>query len=231
MLPSVLPGKSRIFAAILAAACMFSLSCTHETRGPRITVEKFLGGVQQRHHRAIAQLWAPYVRSVVGKSEAEKAVAMAAFKTVIEDANAAFAGAKKDGVIPDGPISIAMFRALGMGKGAFSVPAGARVLKGSEGRVAQVRTRINTNLGNLNLDHLPTGVRIYLMSYPIGKLQMISVGYDEISDQNLLGSVDIDWKVIKASPELPSPTGWLVESFEVDLDSSVRWIPPGQRER
>jgi hypothetical protein len=110
-----------------------------------------------------------------------------------------------------------------MGKGAVSFPISARIEDG--GAAARVRTRVVTNLETLHLDSLPDGVRIYLMGYPVGKLEMITVGFDELSNHRLLESVDIDWRLSKTAATADEPGRWLIESIAADPSSSVEWKP------
>lgn len=213
-------------AALLLAATLSA--CGNPERAVRITIERYLGAIQQRHHRAMAVLWAPYRRAVAGMSEAEEARALEDFRQRIDRANAEFETAKQTGSLTPDDLGIGMLRALGIGKGAFAMPLGVQFLEAEGHTIAHARTRILTNLDGLNLDDLPTGVRVYLMGYPFGHLETVAVGYEELKDESLLGSVEVSWSLVKADEAMPSPTGWLIESLSPDPASAVRW-EPGRR--
>jgi len=232
-LPSIprRPSRSRPVAAALAALALAALaSCSNPDRAVNLTIEAYLGAIQQRHHRAMAQIWAPYRRSVEGMTKEQEAAALETFRQRIDDANAEFENAKKTGSLTPDDLGIGMFRALGIGKGAFSVPLGVEIEEAGGHMIAHVRTRILTNLDGINLDDLPTGVRVYLMGYPFGHLETVAVGYEELKDESLLGSVEVDWNLVKADNAMRSPTGWLIESISPDPSSAVRW-EPGRRNR
>jgi hypothetical protein len=203
-------------------------SCSTPTHALNLTVERYLSAVQQRSDETMARLWAPYRREVDGVSlEAEKK-AFDAFQAVIRRAHQDFETAKRTREITPDPLGVGLFRALGLGKGTVSIPLGTEIEEG--GQSARVRTRIVTNLENLHLETLPDGVRIYLVGYPLGRLEMIAVGYDDLSKHSLLGSVDIDWRLSRASGDIRTLTGWLIESIAPDPESAVQW-KPSRRQR
>jgi len=228
--PRRFPGGARVLVLLGLLFAPAIGSCSNPKRDVNLTVEGYLGAIQQRHHRALAIFWAPYRREVAGLSEAEAAERLESFRQRIETAHAGFEKAKQDGALTPDELGVALFRALGIGKGAYSVPLDAVFEEAGGMSIARARTRVITNLDGINLDGLPTGVRIYLMGFPFGRLERIAVGYEELNEQSLLGSVDIDWTVVKAGPGIASPTGWLIESLAPDPASAVEWVP-GRRER
>jgi len=215
------------FGFLAAIAALPAGGCTTPESLVHMTVERYLSSVVQRSDEGIAATWAPFRRELQGLSEAEYKAKFAIIAGRIQQAQKLFDQAKLDGAIAPDPLGLAMFRALGMGKGAVSFPLSARIEEG--GASARVRTRIVTNLETLHLDALPDGVRIYLMGYPVGRLEMISVGYEELSSHRLLESVDIDWLLSKAPEGTPYSSGWLIESIAADPNSSVEWKPKGRR--
>ncbi len=210
--------------AILVLSFLAALpGCGTPERSLNLTVESYVTAVQQRDQRVMAYLWAPYRRDVQGLSAEEQQKVFDDFSAIIAEARRAYDQAKESGNLTPDPFGVSLFRALGLGQGAISIPISARVDEG--GSTASVRTRVVTNLDNLRLQSLPDGVRIYLMGYPLGRLEMISVGYDDISKLRLLGSVDIDWKLSRAPEGVRSPAGWLIESLAADPDSAQPWEP------
>lgn len=180
-----------------------------------------MSAVMQRDDRMMAYLWAPFRLQVQDLDEKATEEKLAAFRREIDVAHAGFARAKETGQLPEDPLGVAMFRAMRLGKGAFTIPLGAQVAE--DGRTAVVRTRLNTNLDNLQLDSLPTGVLVYAAGYPFGRLERISVNYEEMADKAFLASVDIEWHLVRAPEGMSSPSGWLIESFRADPETAVMW--------
>lgn len=138
-----------------------------------------------------------------------------------------FARAKETGMLPENdPLGVALFRALRLGKGAFTIPLGSEISE--DGSRAVVRTRVNTNMDNFQHESLPTGVLLYAAGYPLGRLERISVGYEEIADKSFLAAVDIEWKLVRPPEGVSVPAGWLIESFAPDPETAVKW-EPGRR--
>lgn len=217
-------SASLIACSILTLPLLAALAaCGPQDRGLNLTVESYVTAVQQRDQRMMAYLWAPYRRDVRGLSAEEQQKVFDDFSAIIAEARAAYDQAKESGNLTPDPFGVGLFRALGLGQGAISIPISARLDEG--GSTASVRTRVVTNLDNLRLQSLPDGVRVYLMGYPLGRLEMISVGYDDISKLRLLGSVDIDWKLSRAPEGIRSPAGWLIESLAPDPNSAEPWEP------
>lgn len=219
------PAPASLFVcAILLLPILATLTaCGTPERSLNLTVESYVTAVQQRNQRGMAYLWAPYRRDVKGLSVEEHQKVFDDFSAIIAEARGTYDQAKRSGVLTPDPFGVVLFRALGLGQGAISIPISGQVDEG--GSTASVRTRVVTNLDNLRLKSLPDGVRIYLMGYPLGRLEMISVGYDEISKFRLLGSVDIEWKLSRAPEGMRSPAGWLIESLAADPDSAEEWEP------
>ena len=168
-------------------------------------------------------LWAPYRRETANLDPEEKKKHFEGFESLVRQAHREFESAKQSGTLSPDPLGVAMFRALRLGKGAISVPLGVKL--SDDGSTAHVRSRLITNLDNLQLDSLPTGVRVYLMGYPLGRLEMIAVGYQDPSSKDLLGSVDIDWSLSRAPEGMWSPAGWLIESIAADPSTAAKWVP------
>lgn len=191
-------------------------------------MERYLAAVMQRDDRMMAILWAPYRREAEDLSGEEREERFAAFQQLIDTAHAGFARAKETGQLPgeDDPLGVAMFRAMRLGKGAFTIPLGTEI--SSDGSRAVVRTRLNTNIDNLQLDSLPTGVLVYVAGYPLGRLERISVNYEQIDEKSFLGAVDITWNLVRAPEGMATPAGWLIESFAADPGTAVKW-EPGRR--
>jgi hypothetical protein len=215
---------------LLAAASLFvsgfallSTGCANPEDAVTMTVERYLSAVTQRDDEAMASLWAPFRRQIASMTPDEKKQALAAFSARFRQAHKLYDEAKLEGALGPDDLGVTLFRALGMGKGAVSFPISARIEDG--GAAARVRTRVVTNLETLHLDSLPDGVRIYLMGYPVGKLEMITVGFDELSNHRLLESVDIDWRLSKTAATADEPGRWLIESIAADPSSSVEWKP------
>src|SRR5262245_13069715 len=192
-----------------------------------MTVERYLAGVQQRDDQELSYLWAPYQRETFKMSDEEKNKALTTFKARIRKANHTYDQERREGSLPPAdPLGVILFRALGLGKGATSLPLSGSIDEG--GATARVRTRVITNLETLHLDSLPTGVRVYLMGYPFGNVEMIAVGYDEPSKHRLLESVDIDWVLSRPPEKVWSPAGWLIESLSPDPNSATEWKQPAK---
>jgi hypothetical protein len=191
-----------------------------------MTVERYLAGIQQRDDQDMSYLWAPFQRETAGLSDEEKNKALEAFKARIRKANREYDQERREGMLTPDPLGVVLFRALGLGKGSASFPMSGSIDEG--GATARVRTRVVTNLETLHLDSLPTGVRVYLMGYPFGTVEMIAVGYDEPSKHRLLESVDIDWILSRAPQGVWSPAGWLIESLSPDPSSAVEWKQAAQ---
>lgn len=217
-------------ALILAAAAAALLAGQGCAADPAqllyMTVERYLAGVQQREDQELSYLWAPFQREISGLSDEEKKKALTTFKARIRKANRVYDQERREGTLPPDPLGVVLFRALGLGKGSASLPLSGKVDEG--GASARVRTRVVTNLETLHLDSLPTGVRVYLMGYPFGTVEMIAVGYDDPSKHRLLESVDIDWVLSRAPDNVWSPAGWLIESITPDPNSAVEWKPPAK---
>ncbi len=225
-----LRGEQRFrVGAVLAAALLGAVvtsSCDRPERGPIVTVERYLSALQQRDNDMLAILWASHRRAAASLGEEDRKALVEAFALEIQEANDAFDAAKESGVLPEDPLGVAMFRALRIGKGAVSIPLGAEISE--DGATATVRTRIVTNLDNLQLENLPTGVRVYLMGYPMGRLEMVAVGYQKLEEKSLLGSVDVEWRLSRAPQGMGTVAGWLIESITPDPASAARW-EPGRR--
>jgi len=216
---STAAAASALLAGALAAGC----APTRE-QALYITVERYLAAVMQRDFEGMAMMWAPYRRDVAGLTPEEEKKRFDAFQRQIARGNRAFERAKQEGTLAPDPLGVALFRGLGIGKGAVSLPG--RWSIAPDGMTAQVRTRINANLDALRLNTLPNGVRVYLMGYPLGRLDMIAVGYDKLEERRLLASVDVDWILSRAPEGVRTPAGWLVESLAADPNSAVEWKVP-----
>jgi len=215
--------SAALLTLVLAAVPFLSSSCTTPENNLNLTVESYLSAVIQRYEDGIAYTWGPFRREIGDLKGDDLKKKLRVIAGRVQASQKLFDQAKVDGVIPPDPLSIATFRALGMGKGAASFPLSATIAE--DGVTARVRTRVVTNLETLHLESLPDGVRIYLMGYPVGKLEMISVGFDDPKNHHLLGSVDVDWTLSRATEAATSPTGWLVESIDIDPNTSVEWKP------
>ncbi len=185
-----------------------------------------MSALQQRDNNSLALLWGPHRREAAGVDEATEQVLYEAFERRVKEAHDGFDSAKESGVLPEDPLAVATFRALRLGKGAASIPLGVEIAE--DGATARVRTRIVTNLDNLQLENLPLGVRVYLMAYPMGRLELMAVGYQKLEDKSLLGSVDIEWKLSRAPQGVGTVAGWLIESITPDPATAARW-EPGKR--
>ncbi len=222
------PARRLAPAAALAAGLIAGFGCSNPSRPLYITVERYLSAVQQHDDDFLALLWAPHRREYASLTPEEQPRLFQAFRDRLRDANRMFDRAKQEGSLPPDPLGVAMFRALGLGKGAVSLPVSAIIGEGDG--AARVRTRVVTNLETLHLDSLPDGVRIYLMGYPLGRLEMITVGFDSPKNHHLLDSVDIDWTLSRTPAGMRSPAGWLIESIAADPGSAVEWHPRPGRE-
>ena len=222
--PSI-SGAIALAAAIVAAASAVGCSSgAHQAL--YMTVERYLAAMQQRDDEGLAFLWAPYLREVQGLKPEEEKKKYAVFRSRIRKANMLYDLGKRDGVLSPDPLGVALFRALGLGKGANSLPLAWSIEEG--GATAHVRTRVVTNFETLHLESLPDGVRVYLMGYPFGKIEMVAVGFEKLSDHRLLESVDIDWTLSRAPTATSTPGRWLIESLAVDPNSAVEWKPPAR---
>jgi hypothetical protein len=219
-------AASGLFAGALTASAL-QIGCTSEESRVNMTVERYLSSVVQRNDEGIATIWAPFCRELLGLPAEEYQKKLKELEPRILQSHHLFDKAKEDGEIPPDPLGLAMFRALGMGKGAVSFPLSTRIEEG--GATAHVRTRIVTNLETIHLDAIPDGTRIYLMGYPVGKLETIAVGYEDLSQHHLLEAVDIDWTLSRAPAGAPYSSGWLIESIVPDPNSSVEWKPKGKK--
>ncbi|MBI3447373.1 MAG: hypothetical protein HY049_00425 [Acidobacteria bacterium] len=221
-MPARLAARLALVAALAATS-----ACTSTDSRLTATVERYLAAIVQRDSGGMALVWGPFRRDAGdGNSEGYRNH-LVTFEGRYQAGQRAFDMAKKEGSLAPDPFGVAMFRALGLGKGAASFPIEVQVR--DDGATARVRTRVVTNLETLHLDAIPDGVRIYLMGYPVGRLEMISVGFDELSSHRLLQSVDVEWILSKATETVPSPTGWLIESIAADPNSSVEWKPKATR--
>jgi len=191
------------------------------------TVERYLMAVVQRNDEGMASLWAPFRREAAFVTKEEYDKRLAVFSARVRQAHKLYDEAKLQGELGPDDLGVTMFRALGMGKGAVSLPLSVRVEEGAA--AARARTRVVTNLETLHLDALPDGVRIYLMGFPVGKLEMITVGFDEPEKHRLLESVDIEWRLSKAVEATGPPASWWIESIAADPNSSVEWKPKAKK--
>jgi hypothetical protein len=214
-------GRAAAGGLAVAACAAAASGCTNPRQLLHVTVEKYLAAVQQREDEALAQLWAPYRREVAGLPRDEERKRFAVLRGRIQEGHALYERAMKEGVLPPDPLGIALFRALGLGKGAVSLPVSAAVDAG--GGSARVRTRMITNLDALHLENLPDGVRVFLIGYPFGGIETITVGFDDIEEHRLLHSVDLDWRLSRAPEGSATPGGWLIESLAADPASAVEW--------
>jgi hypothetical protein len=220
----VLPSACRIAAAIALALPPSGLAgCANPQQILTMTVERYLSAVQQRDDEEMAMLWAPYRREISGLQPADERKKYEVFQGRVRQTHVRYDQAKREGVLPPDPMGIALFRGLGLGRGAVALPLTTRIEP--DGASAHVRTRVVTNLETLHLESLPDGVRIYLMGYPIGGIEMISVGFDALEKHHLLESVDIDWTLSRAAQGVGTPTGWLIESIAADPNTAVEWKP------
>ena len=211
-------------APLLLAAALAAAGCgPAPEQGLYMTVERYLAAVMQRDPEGMALMWAPYRREIAGLVEEDQKKKYAAFQRMIRNANREFENAKKDGTLAPDPLGVALLRGLGIGKGAVSLPGEWSIAP--DGATAAVRSRINTNLDAMNLNSLPDGVRVFLMGYPLGRMEMIAVGYDKLEERHLLGSVDVDWRLSRAPEGMRTPAGWLIESLSADPNSAVEWKP------
>ena len=185
-----------------------------------------MAAVMQRDDRMMSVLWASYRLETKGLPREEIEKRFAVFGGMIEAAGEGFEQAKTTGELPPDPLGVTLFRAMRLGKGAFSVPLG--VTMSDDGESAVVRTRLNSNLDNLQLDVLPTGVLVYVAGFPLGRLERISVNYEKIEDKAFLGAVDLEWRLRRAPEGAGTPTGWLIDSITADPDTAVMW-EPGKR--
>jgi hypothetical protein len=186
-------------------------------------VELYLAAAMQRDENMMSILWAPYRRETRGLAGEELEARFADFQQDIAAGHAAFEAAKQSFELSPDPLGVALFRALRLGKGAFTIPLGTTL--SDDGRTAVVRTRLNTNVDNLQLDSLPTGILVYVAGYPLGRLERISVNYEEVADKSFLAAVDIEWQLVRPAEGVGSPAGWLIESFAPDPESAVKWEP------
>ncbi len=185
-----------------------------------------MSALQQRDNETLGLLWGPHRRAMAGADEEATKALEEAFDQRVKEAHDGFDAAKENGVLPEDPLAVATFRALRLGKGAASIPLGVEIAE--DGGTARVRTRIVTNLDNLQLENLPLGVRVYLMAYPIGRLELMAVGYQKLEDKSLLGSVEIEWRLSRAPEGMDTVAGWLIESITPDPATAARW-EPGKR--
>jgi hypothetical protein len=218
----------RGLAAMAWLALLSAAGCIGTEQRLHITVERYVSAVTTRDHRSLALLWAPYRRETAALSETEQAKRFEAFEAMIRASHEdAFNAAKRSGELAADPLGITIFRGLGLGKGAFSLPSRAALDPG--GATAKVRTRINTNLDTLYLDSLPDGVRVYLPGFPLGRLETISVGFERLEDKKLLSAVEVDWILSRAPEGWKSPAGWLIEAVVFDAESGVIWNGPRRK--
>ncbi|HZE89674.1 MAG TPA: hypothetical protein VE404_09005 [Verrucomicrobiae bacterium] len=213
--------------ALLVAIFGATPSCISTESRLTGTVERYLTAIVRRDSEGMALVWGPFRRDAGAGNSEGYGKRLVAFEGRYQAGQRAFDMAKKEGSLAPDPFGVAMFRALGLGKGAASFPIATEVT--GEGATARVRTRVVTNLETLHLDSLPDGVRVYLPGFPLGRLEMISVGFDELANHRLLESVDVEWILSRATEAVPSPTGWLIESIAADPNSSVEWKPKAKR--
>jgi hypothetical protein len=212
--------------AAIVSVLLFALSCEKPERAPLVTVERYMSAIQQRDNQILALLWGPHRRHVAGAADEAVKALEEAFEQRVLEAHDGFDAAKESGMLPEDPLAVATFRALRLGKGAASIPLGVEIAE--DGATARVRTRIVTNLDNLQLENLPLGVRVYLMGYPMGHLELMAVGYQKLEDKSLLGSVEIEWRLSRAPEGVGTVAGWLIESITPDPATAARW-EPGRR--
>jgi hypothetical protein len=216
-----------VLAAVATGVASLTLSCTTPESRLTMSVESYISAVTQRNDEGIAYMWGPFRRESGSLTPEEYKKRVAAFSVHVRQGNALFEKAKLEGSLAPDELGIPLFRALGMGKGAVSLPLSAHIE--GDGLSGRVRTRVVTNLETLHLESLPDGVRIYLAGFPLGRLDMISVGFDEPSNHHLLESVDIEWRLSKAGEAVSTPAGWLIESIAADPNSAVEWKPKAKK--
>jgi hypothetical protein len=215
--------------AIASGAAFVLLSCSPSINTVNVTMETYLAAVSHNDLHRILVTSAPYQRELMAAPtpEAKEEVGRR-YRGIIEGGYMLWEQAKASRELAPDPLGIALIRAIGLGReGAAAFPLRVRFEEGNTRAI--IASRAITNYDRIDWGSLPTGGRIYLLGHPFGKVVNFAPGYDDMTELELLATVDLEWTLVRIAglirPE-GAPSDWFVEKVEVRPESATSWSPP-----
>jgi hypothetical protein len=218
--------KDAIIMAFLCLTVITLLSCSPplQSEGERL-VHTYINAVQRKDYKTLYELRADLVDEVSPLSENKKENHFEFFKRNMEKKYENYEKGRERGELIFSQEGIVLIKAFVLGKGTFYQPIHWVQVSETKGFID---TLLEFGYAYINYDTFPEGTVIYLMGYPLGRIDKLTIQRSGKVVKKVLKEGRVRWWFEKKKPSHLSPSGWHIKSIEVLEDSmkyeTVTWI-------
>lgn len=204
---------------------LVATGCTPSFNPLQVTVDAYISAVSLSDTGRMMDLTAAYQRELLQAPDDESVKELQKrYRGMCETAFMAWEAGRRTGALEFDDLGIALIRGIGLGKeGAAAVPLGIRFE--AENTRGIVTTRAVTNYGAIAWEYIPASGRMYLMGMPFGSVVNFAPAADDITQLELLATVDVEWTLVSIPDAPGSGAGWYVENVRALPGTAVGWSP------
>lgn len=215
-----------IIIAFLFLAVIPLLSCSpplqHE--GEKL-IHTYINAVQKKDYKILYELRANLADEIKDLPENKKEDHFEFFKRNMEEKYKDYERGREQGELIFSQEGIVLIKACVLGKGTYYQAMQSVQISETTGFMD---TLLEFGYGHINYDTFPAGTVIYLMGYPLGHVDRLTIQRSGKVVKKVLKEAKVRWWFKKSDPSHFSPSGWRIESVEVLKDSmkyeTVTWI-------
>jgi hypothetical protein len=217
--------NNRLLCCVGPVILLGVAGCTPSFNPLQVTVEAYISAVSLSDTARMMDLTASYQRELPGAADdAAVEELQKRYRGIYETAFMAWEAGRGTGKLEFDQLGIALIRGIGLGKeGAAAIPLGVRFEADNTRGI--VMTRAITNYEAIRWDYIPTSGRMYLMGVPFGTVVNFAPAVDDVSELELLATVDVEWTLVRVPDASGSPAGWYVERVTALPETATAWSP------
>ncbi len=219
-------SKDTIIITSLFLAIIPTLSCSPplQYEGEKL-IHAYINAVQKQDYKTLYALRADLFEEATHLADNEKKSHFENFRRNMGKKYKEYEEGREQGELVFDHDGIILVKAFVLGKGTFYQPV--HWMRVSE-TTAFMDTLLEFGYAHINYSTFPNGTVIYLMGYPLGRVDSLCIQKSGKVAKRVLKEAKVRWWFEKKKASHLSPSGWYIKSIEVLEDSikyeTVTWI-------